>query len=439
MPSHSSREFILKTVVLLLAFTAATAMLPSLINAQPAGKKLTKQDILDLLTSDVSSDDVAKTAQDAGISFPVTPQVEREIRAAGGTDTLINALKSLAPRVPVAPTNPPPANPTITSPPTLVIESNPGQSQVYVDDEPVGSTSQQGRLKLTRFGAGTHTVRVSLNGYQDFEQSITLSAGSETRVSAPLQKLQVAQINPPQPQPQQPQPYSPLPNPNPSGQPGYLGVMPMEQQPAGARGVVLSGADPNGPASQLGLKAYDTVLAVNGQAVNTPQALRATLSSHQAGEMVNITWYNGSGTVTRQARLAAYPNNPAPPLPMQQPEPQPNPSPSLNQFPHNGFQTFIVAHDHGQNGQFYCVGVMSIGNGVINYKGMKGNGPVHNFEIPLSTVKEARRNGVYLIALGGFHIKLNRGTNYNFVVFNQQMQAQPPDMLLTAIDTAMGR
>ena len=81
----------------------------------------------------------------------------------------------------------------------------------------------------------------------------------------------------------------------------------MMQQPAGSRGVVISAAQPGGPAAQAGLKAYDTILAVNGQQVTTPQDLRASLANHQAGEIVQVTWYNGSNTVTRQIRLSAAP------------------------------------------------------------------------------------------------------------------------------------
>jgi hypothetical protein len=101
--------------------------------------------------------------------------------------------------------------------------------------------------------------------------------------------------------------------------------------------------------------------------------------------------------------------------------------------------SFYVAHDHGQNGQNYCAGILTIGNGMIIYKGLKGNGPIHNYEIPLSTVKEARKNAIYLRLLGAFHIKLTKGSEYNFVALNQQGQFQPPDTVLTAIDAALGK
>ncbi len=414
---------ILKTRALLLALIAAIALGPSLGNAQKVAKKLTKQNVIELLTGDVPSDQVADEARKAGISFQVTAAVAKEIQDAGGTDDLIRVLRTLAPRAPTAPAGAPHTAPP-SSPPVLVIESSPGQSQVYVDDEPVGSTSQQGRLKLTRLSAGDHTVRIASSGYQDHEETVTLTGGQITTVTATLQQPEAPPASPPPVNP----PAGETPAVNPAGQAGYLGIQVMRQQPAGARGVVISATMPGGPADQAGLKTYDTILAVNGQQVTTPQEFIGALGNHQAGEVVQITWYNGSTNVTRQIRLAAAP---APGQAMA----QPSTPPTLTNMPHNGFVSFRVAHDHGQNGQNYCVGVMSIGNGVIYYKSDNG---IHTFEIPLNSVKEARRNTVYLVAYEAFHIR-TKHMNYNFAALDQQGQHQPPDAVLTAIDNAMGK
>jgi hypothetical protein len=430
-----------KALAIMLAFAAAIALTSAVGNAQKASKKLSEQNVIDLLTGDVSSADVATEARKDGISFQVTATAEKDIRAAGGTDELVRVLKSLAPRAPApAPTPTPHPTPPAAAP-VLLIQSTPGQCEVYVDDEPVGSTSQQGRLKLTRISAGEHSVRVSLSGYQDYEQTVTLSAGQTSTVPAQLEQAAVKQIAPPPPNPQ-PEPQVS------SGQAGWLGVLALQQQPSGAQGVVLSGAQPGSPADQAGLKTYDTILAVNGQQVTTPVALRQAVAGHQAGEVVQVTWNNGSTTVTRPIRLAATPagggkyggQNQVQPNPV--PTPTPSPRPSLNQFPHNGMVSFYVGHDHGPNGQGgnnYCVGTMSIGNGMISYQGQKGTNGVHNFEIPLSTVREAKRNNVYLSQIGAFHIRTKKNTNFNFVALNQQGQYQPPDTVLTAIDNAMGK
>src|ERR1017187_4946017 len=270
MCSHSGAKRILKTLALLLALAAVFAFIPAMGTAQTTGRKLSVQDIVNLLTGDVPSDEVANEARKAGISFQVTPAVVKQIKDAGGTDDLIQQLRNLAPRgVPPPTPHPAPA----ASPPTLVIVSTPGQSQVYVDDEPVGSTSQQGRLRLTQLAAGQHSVRVSQSGYQESDQTVSLEPGRVTTVTASLQKIEAP---PPTPQPIQPPTPEPEPVPEPvrANNPGYLGVLPAQQQPQGARGVVISGTQPGGPAAQAGLKAYDTILAVNGQQTTSPQELR---------------------------------------------------------------------------------------------------------------------------------------------------------------------
>ena len=184
MGLYSRGEGIPKKLAL-LALMAALALLPALGNPQRAPKKLTKQDVIDLLTGDVPSEQVAEEARKAGIGFQVTASVAKDIRDAGGTEDLIRTLRALAPAAP-------PAAPTRTaptaSPPVLLIESTPGQCEVYIDDEPIGSTSPEGRLKLTRLAPGDHLVRVSLSGYQDHEETVSLVAGQTVTVAAPLQR-----------------------------------------------------------------------------------------------------------------------------------------------------------------------------------------------------------------------------------------------------------
>jgi hypothetical protein len=78
---------------------------------------------------------------------------------------------------------------------------------------------------------------------------------------------------------------------------------------------------------------------------------------------------------------------------------------------------------------------MTIGGGMIRFRSTNG---IHSFDFPLSAVREARRNAVYLAVYGAFHIRLKTGGNYNFVSLNSAWQIQPPDMLLLAIDQALG-
>jgi len=414
-----------KVLALLAIVVAAVALCPFSAHPQNTGKKLSEQDIVGLLTGDVTSERVADIAKEKGISFDMNAAAEKDIRAAGGSDDLIRVLSGLAPRAPVAPSRPPRTSPAAGSPAVLVIQSSPGEGQVYVDDEPVGSTSRGGRLRLTRFSPGNHQVRVALSGYQDYEKTVTLTEGETVMVAATLQPAAPPlTANPPQ---RPPAVETPAVSP---GEAGALGVEVVAQQPAGARGVVISGAAPGSPAEQAGIKTYDTIMAVGGRPVRTPQELKSAVSSHRAGEAVAVTWYNGSTNVTRQIRLAAAPAGP------DREEATPPYSPPLPKTPHTGFVSFSVAHDHGSGGNDYCSGVMSIGNGMIYYKSTNGR---HVFEIPLNSIKEARRNAVYLSALGAFHIRLAKGTNYNFVAVNQYGQYQPPDPILKAIEQASGK
>lgn len=64
-------------------------------------------------------------------------------------------------------------------------------------------------------------------------------------------------------------------------------------------------------------------------------------------------------------------------------------------------------------------------------------GPLHSFDISMNEIKEAKKNGVYLTAVGGFHIRLKKGSNNNFYVIDAQGRYQPPDAVLTAIDQAV--
>src|SRR5207245_6269475 len=62
------------------------------------------------------------------------------------------------------------------APPVLLIEASPGGAEVYVDDERVGTSSAEGKFKISSLSAGQHTVRLSLAGQRDYEQPLELVA-----------------------------------------------------------------------------------------------------------------------------------------------------------------------------------------------------------------------------------------------------------------------
>ena len=73
---------------------------------------------------------------------------------------------------------------------------------------------------------------------------------------------------------------------------GFLGVQVQAGTDGGAEvAAVQSGS----PAASAGLTAGDTIVAVGGTKVTTPDALVSALSEHAAGEKVTITWLGTDG------------------------------------------------------------------------------------------------------------------------------------------------
>ena len=292
---------------------------------QKAPKPLTKDEVVSLLKGEVPSSRIADLVRERGITFAVTRETETQLRQAGASEDLLKALRQATRRAP-APARPAtsPASTVHPAAPVLVIEAKPSGVQVYVDDELVGTTGPEGRLRLSQLTPGEHRVRLALAGRQDYEEKIDLPAGETTRLLASLA------------------PAKGTPSP-----------------PAGATGTE-HGASP-GP----------------GTAPTTPTTPPSTTT---------------------------------------------------------GILTFTVAHDHGPPPPNYCLGWMMVGNGMIAYRSVNG---VHWFQKPLSQVKEAKKNALYLAAYGGFHITLRTGETFNFLVVDNNGQYQPPDAVLNAIDQAM--
>ena len=122
-----------------------------------------------------------------GISFSLTSDVARELTQAGATPDLIETLRKLSPAPPK------PAAPPLTD---LMIHAQPGEAEVYLDDERRGTTSTEGTLKLSNVGAGLHKLRVSRPGFHSFETSVEVNEGKANAVVATLQP-----IEPPPPEP----------------------------------------------------------------------------------------------------------------------------------------------------------------------------------------------------------------------------------------------
>ena len=157
---------------LLAALTLLMVSAPLILFARPpqnAQRPLTEAVIIDLLHNSVPSARLQDLVRQRGVSFQMTHDTERDLKEAGADENLLKVLSELAPKPAALAPDTGPANPLAT-PAVLEIQSEPGSASVYVDDEPVGTTSPEGRLKLTRFAAGEHKVRVAHAGFRDVEQ-----------------------------------------------------------------------------------------------------------------------------------------------------------------------------------------------------------------------------------------------------------------------------
>ena len=160
----------------LAIFVFAATLLPvTLATAQD--KALTRSDVVSLLEGGVPSGRVATLANERGIDFEIDPAVEAQLREAGASDELIAALRALSHK-PGAPGSPTEA--------TLQIETDPGETDVYLNDEPRGTTSPEGRLVLSGLDPGSYRLRVFAKGYESWQQSVQLGPGDVWTVRAKL-------------------------------------------------------------------------------------------------------------------------------------------------------------------------------------------------------------------------------------------------------------
>jgi hypothetical protein len=70
---------------------------------------------------------------------------------------------------------------------TLKVSTQPRGAHVYLEDEPKGTTStQEGRLVLKDLAPGSYRLRLSLDGYNDWSQTVAVKAGETVSIEAQL-------------------------------------------------------------------------------------------------------------------------------------------------------------------------------------------------------------------------------------------------------------
>lgn len=153
----------------LLAFWSFQA--PLALSGQTTAKALTQEELIGLLEAGVSPKRVEALVQDRGLSFTLTPQFEQTLRRVGADAELIEFIRQ---------------NAKPAGPPELVVESNPGGAQVFVDNDLVARTSAGGWAKIATLLPGPHSLRVSADGYSDLVREIDLKAGETLTIKAVL-------------------------------------------------------------------------------------------------------------------------------------------------------------------------------------------------------------------------------------------------------------
>jgi hypothetical protein len=168
--------------VLIPGLVLCGALLYSRAMPQKSRGPLSKDEIIDLLKGGVTPVRVAGLVREFGVSFQLSPAIENELKSAGATDELFRALRESAPK------NPPPESraPVAGS---LLIKSTPAGAQVFLDGKPVGTTNAEGELELPQLPLGEHKVRLTLSGFEDYEQTTSLFAGQLSSITATLKPV----------------------------------------------------------------------------------------------------------------------------------------------------------------------------------------------------------------------------------------------------------
>ena len=154
--------------------------------AAQKGKPLTVKDVMDLLKGGAENSEIARVVTENGVSFRMFDELENQFRGAGANDELIDALKKASKPEETPP--PPPAPATGM----LKVQSQPGNAQVYINNEPKGTTSSGGELRLSEMAPGIYSLRVALAGYQTWENSITVTGGETVTAFVTLEKQNLA-------------------------------------------------------------------------------------------------------------------------------------------------------------------------------------------------------------------------------------------------------
>jgi hypothetical protein len=157
---------------------ALSAILSPSAVAQQKRAPFSEAEVIEALRGDIPPKHLEALVRQYGVAFELTPQVEAGLRQVGATDALLKAVRESFRAPP-----PPPQG-------ALLIKSTPGGAQVYVNDKPMGVTGANGELCVRPLSPGEYKVKVTLAGYQDYAQTVSVEAGQPLIVTTILTTLQ---------------------------------------------------------------------------------------------------------------------------------------------------------------------------------------------------------------------------------------------------------
>jgi len=131
-------------------------------------------------------------------SLPENPGAKFEWQNARDWQEIVSAVREFDSVVARLRPPPPPAPPPPQTA-SLQIEAQPGGAEFYVDDEFRGTTSGEGRIKVSDLTPGEHRLRLSKKEYEEWNRTLTLEAGENRTI-----EVQLAAAKPPEPPPPKP-------------------------------------------------------------------------------------------------------------------------------------------------------------------------------------------------------------------------------------------
>jgi len=81
--------------------------------------------------------------------------------------------------------------------PAIVIQGTPPGTQIFLDDRWVASTNPAGQAGVSTLAAGQHHLRLSVNGYRDYDQEVDVQTGKTSTINAKLDPLELPTLSEP--------------------------------------------------------------------------------------------------------------------------------------------------------------------------------------------------------------------------------------------------